>query len=222
MASPFRLETPIASGKAPTINGLEGCSKVKSGPAMTSESKPVDEKKQGKKPAEDSKDGKLSGAELKKKAKEEKAARRMKEKQGKQTPGQDTVSAGTPSVEQPVSNAGPSLQKPTTPGPKQHKRTGSANTNAPKQLPNRPAAPQAAAPPQTSKETTKRLALFSHLYGGPRRTTIAGAGKDVHPAVLSLGIQISNYTVCGSNTRCIAMLLAFRSVCVVINHFDAR
>lgn len=39
-----------------------------------------------------------------------------------------------------------------------------------------------------------------------------GVNKEVHPAVLALGLQMSTFTVCGSNARCVAMLLAFKKV----------
>lgn len=58
----------------------------------------------------------------------------------------------------------------------------------------------------------KRVAVFGHLYGQQRRTSIAGAGKEVHPAVLALGLQMREYEVCGSSARCLIMLLAFKRV----------
>jgi hypothetical protein len=62
------------------------------------------------------------------------------------------------------------------------------------------------------KQEDKNVAVFGHLYGQQRRTTIAGAGKEVHPAVLALGLQMRDYVVCGSNARCVATLLAFKRV----------
>lgn len=194
--------TSIAVGNASTTNG--STSSVKK-----SKPKSVDANKGATQSAVESNDGKLSNAELKKKNKEEKAARRAKEKQEKQGP------SDAPTPGQPVPNAPVVAQKPITSAQKQHQRTGSAGANTPKQIPLRHAEPQAVGPTAPSKDKSKRVALFSHLYSGPRRTTIAGAGKDVHPAVLSLGIQISNYTVIGSNARCVAMLLAFKKVFVV-------
>lgn len=66
-----------------------------------------------------------------------------------------------------------------------------------------------AAQPAVRKEN-KEVGLFSHLYSQPRRQTVEGTSKDVHPAVLALGFQMSSYTICGSNARCVAMLLAFK------------
>ena len=190
----------------------DGSSKPKSGPTPSPSTKLLGSKGKEEDLALESKDGKLSGAELKKKAKEEKMARRAKEKQGKQGAGQAAIPPETQLAEQGVPNVNGSTQKPPTAGPKQHKRTGSASANAPKQIPIRSTESQIAVTPPQSKEKLKRVAFFNHLYSGPRRTTIAGAGKDVHPAVLSLGIQISNYAICGSNARCVGMLLAFKKV----------
>jgi translation initiation factor eIF-2B subunit delta len=39
-----------------------------------------------------------------------------------------------------------------------------------------------------------------------------GASKDVHPAILALGLQYSSYAICGSTARMVAMLLAFKAV----------
>lgn len=107
---------------------------------------------------------------------------------------------------------GSQAQKKTTPESKQHKQTGSASANQHKQLPIRRAEQQATPAPQPPKKDSKRVSFFSHLYGSPGRTSIAGAGKDVHPIILNLGIRMSNYVICGSNARCVGMLLAFKKV----------
>jgi hypothetical protein len=65
---------------------------------------------------------------------------------------------------------------------------------------------------QKKKKDDKKVAVFGHLYGQQRRTTVAGAGKEVHPAVLALGLQLRDYVVCGSSARCVATLLAFKRV----------
>ena len=69
-----------------------------------------------------------------------------------------------------------------------------------------------ALPSKTPKHDGKKVALFGHLYGQPRNSTIMGAGKDIHPVVLALGLQMSSYVVCGSSARLVAMLLAFKRV----------
>lgn len=159
--------------------------------------------------AEISKDGQLTGKQLKEKAKAEKAERRAKEKAGQQ--GQPFVDLGSNRQGEPsqrrFSTTG--TAPPTLKG--QHKRTGSTSLNTQKGLPLRPTQH---APPivEEPRKENKNVALFDHLYGSPRRTSIAGASKDVHPAVLALGLQMRNYVICGSSARCVAMLLAFKRV----------
>lgn len=60
------------------------------------------------------------------------------------------------------------------------------------------------------KKDSQQVELFSHLYTQPRRHNIEGVSKDVHPAVLALGFQMSSYEICGSSARCVGMLLAFK------------
>ncbi len=193
------------------VNGIAEASQ--SNNVHEPEPQPLDTKQQSKDQLHESKDAKKSNAELKKKSKEEKAARRAKEKQGKQGAPADSSLAAPGPPDATTSSVKPSAQKPAVQGSKQQKRRDSASANSPKALPIRTAEAQAAAAPAPiPKEKAKRVVCFSHLYGPPRRTTIAGAGKDVHPAVLSLGIQFSSYVICGSNARCVAMLLAFKRV----------
>ena len=58
----------------------------------------------------------------------------------------------------------------------------------------------------------REVALFGHLYGCGRRITVDGAPKEVHPSILALGLKMSSYAICGSNARCVAMLIAFKLV----------
>ena len=153
---------------------------------------------------------KLSGAEQKKKAKEEKAARRAQEKQAKpQAILPDLKIPRKVETLEEVGRRGSAGAPPGTPiGKSHHKPTGSIQ----KSMPLRPAPPQTTTHTVQLKKDNKNVALFGHLYGLPRRTTIAAAGKDVHPAILALGLQMSNYVICGSNARCVATLLAFKRV----------
>lgn len=202
----------IESANKSVENGVTpqaATSTIENAPAPNGQFKTLKGSQQKAKPAEGSTDGKLSGKEMKEKAKAEKAARRAKEKASQQV--------------QPVSDLGLNKQgekgarRSSTAGTAppalkgQHKRTGSTSLNTQKGLPPRP--PQHTQPiPEEPKKENKNVALFDHLYGNSRRTTIAGASKDVHPAVLSLGLQMRNYVICGSSARCIATLLAFKRV----------
>ncbi|KAL6721757.1 hypothetical protein ACLMJK_000862 [Lecanora helva] len=170
-------------------------------------SKSVDKSEQKEKKDESSKDEKLSGKEKKERSKAEKAARRAKEKQGQQ--GQPVVNLGT--SEQPEQkNRRPSAT--ATPTSKvQHDRVN-AVTSSSQKLPIRSTQSHVSPIVEEAKKENKNVALLDHLYGLPRRTTLAGAGKDVHPAVLALGLQMRNYVICGSNARCVATMLAFKKV----------
>lgn len=152
-------------------------------------------------------DKKLSGAELKKLKQQEKAAKRaaQKEAQGSPAPSQSQSQPSTPKQQQSrdkapknASEKQSQASKPQAPKPHQHAAKARRGSETKKDSP-------AHAP-------IKQVRLFSHLYGQPRRHSLVGASKDIHPAVLALGLQISSYEICGSNARCVAMLLAFKSV----------
>ncbi|CAG8591843.1 1678_t:CDS:2 [Ambispora gerdemannii] len=53
----------------------------------------------------------------------------------------------------------------------------------------------------------------SNVSGGiSKGTNTASAPKEIHPAVLVLGLQFAEYKICGANARCIATLTAFKKV----------
>jgi translation initiation factor eIF-2B subunit delta len=147
---------------------------------------------------------KLSPAELKKRAKAEKQARRAGQKAG----------AGAPSQEKGSQSKESRQQKDYKPA----KDSAGGRDEKPKALPVRRRPSQPAAPPpkelkKEPKKDQKQAGLFfSHLYNQPRQQSVVGAHKDVHPAVLALGLQYSSYVVCGSTARMVAMLLAFKAV----------
>ena len=205
-----KMQTPSQDQERSTVSETKRQrAESKSVPENRERKKSQDGGKDVKSPQDSTKDSKPSGAELKKRAKEEKAARRAKEKQEKQPsiqPGapKQTQQAQTASSTAPMNDQGAPKQ-----GAKNHRRTGSMTANTQKQLPIRGSEPQAATVVPAPKKENKNVALFSHLYGQPRRTSMAGAGKDIHPAVVTLGLKMSHYIICGSNARCVAMLLAF-------------
>jgi translation initiation factor eIF-2B subunit delta len=152
----------------------------------------------GAKPTEDGAAKKLTGAELKKQKAAEKQARRAQVKAGS-APGQ----------------AGPSAKE----GQRQQKESKQASKDdksRPMPLRRRPSQSTAPVPPPQKKDVKKDLGklglFFGHLYNQPRQHSMVGASKDVHPAVLALGLQYSSYVVCGSTARMVAMLLAFKAV----------
>jgi translation initiation factor eIF-2B subunit delta len=151
----------------------------------------------------------LTPAELKKKAKAEKAARRAKEKLEREGPGGGAGPAGGA----PAASAAGSQPRPSA-TPKKNSVSGGSQKGQKAPPPRRGsgAIAQTGAAEQQKKKEDKSVAVFGHLYGQRRRTTIAGAGKEVHPAVLALGLQMRDYVVCGSSARCVATLLAFKRV----------
>jgi translation initiation factor eIF-2B subunit delta len=148
---------------------------------------------------------KLSNAELKKQAKAEKAARRAQAAQEKQSGAPNSSPSGPPGPGQGQKTEGLKVAK----GP-QHRRSGSSSGGS-QNLPIRGSAQKAPPVPALPKEEDKTVEFFRHLYK-PRTTTVAGASKEIHPAVLALGLQISSYTLCGSCARLVATLQAFKKV----------
>lgn len=150
----------------------------------------------------------LSPAELKKKAKADKAARRIREKLEKD--------GGAVGGTIPAPSIAAQARPPTTPK-KDAASTGSAQKGPRAQPPRRGSGPLAQTGSvlveQKKKKDDKKVAVFGHLYGQQRRVTVAGATKEVHPAILALGMQLMDYTICGSSARCVATLIAFKRVC---------
>lgn len=185
--------------KPPTMDGTsEPATQANGAPKPPPKAAPPEEKK-------------LSGKELKAQKQAEKAARRA-EKQTAPTP-----AAAGPSAPVPIqkgSQKQPS-KGPPTPGKAPAPAGTGPNPQAVLTVRNRrgstsaPAVKPVVAAP---KPKVKQVGLFGHLYGHPRRYGIEGASKDVHPSVLALGLQMSNYEICGSTARCVAMLLVFKSV----------
>lgn len=156
----------------------------------------------------------LSPAELKKKAKAEKTARRAKEKLEREGPAPAVGGA-------PAAGAGGSQARPSATSKKDGAPGGSQKGQRapPPRRGSVAAAQHGAAEQQKKRKEDKSVAVFGHLYGQQRRTTIAGAGKEVHPAVLALGLQMRDYVVCGSSARCVATLLAFKRVSLFPIHY---
>lgn len=162
--------------------------------------------------AEASGDKTLNPAELKKKAKAEKATRRAKEKLEREQGGAGAAGGPAP--------GGAQGRPPATPK-KDATGGGTLQKGQRAPPPRRGSGPvaQTGAAVEQQKKDDKKVAVFGHLYGQQRRTTVAGAGKEVHPAVLALGLQLRDYVICGSSARCVATLLAFKRVSFLITFF---
>lgn len=156
-------------------------------------------------------DDSLTPAERKAKAKAEKAARRAQK-----------VDGVAPAVNSSSASAGPHVQnnnaQAQAAGRRQHNRSGSTAAVDARNLPirgdQRSATPKStpdASPKKSPKDEGKTPEFFRHLYK-PRVDSIADASSLVHPAVLALGLQMGNYTICGSCARLVAMLQTFKRV----------
>lgn len=211
------------SAPASEVPAQQRQSEAPSNPSQPQPSKESGKSKKEKKEAKpkDTKDAtpatdgpeKLTGAELKKRAKAEKAARRAKEKSDREAGGAPAP-AGGPAGGGSGAGAGGAGQ-PATPKKGQPAGGSGAGGDKGRGLPRRPsgqASGQPSVAEQKKKAEEKNVAVFGHLYGQQRRATVAGAGKEVHPAVLALGLQMRDYVICGSSARCVATLLAFKRV----------
>ncbi|KKZ66980.1 translation initiation factor eIF-2B subunit delta [[Emmonsia] crescens] len=173
---------------------------------------------------------KLSGAELKKQAKAEKAARRAKEKAEREQPTGAAAGGGGSGKQQTNQSSskkgGPGSQaqknaEASGSGGKGHKQLGGGGGGGAATAIGRRGSIMNANTAELSRKKKreeemvgagKTVAVFGHLSLQKRRATIAGAGKELHPAILALGLQLRDYVVCGSSARCVAMLLAFKRV----------
>lgn len=176
----------------------------------------------GVSPAEAGKasDEKLSPAELKKRAKAEKQARRAAQKEQQEPNDSAATSSSAPAVQNATAEQTQPQSKQTSKkgavqqqkADSQDKRRESSTQSQQTALPTRRRFSHGGAQkdaPKACKEE-KRVELFSHLYSHPRRHTLEGTPKDIHPAVMAVGLQMSSYAICGSTARCVAMLLAFK------------
>jgi translation initiation factor eIF-2B subunit delta len=149
--------------------------------------------KDPKTPAADG-EKKLTGAELKAKAKAEKLARRAQTKAATVTPASSGGQAGGDA------KGGKSKQKQDGPQP-----AGGAKGQQGK---------QAVAPTPVVKDDKPAIPeCYSHLSMA-KRIKMTQADKDVHPAVLVLGQQMSAFALNDSTARLEAMLQALKKVCV--------
>lgn len=159
---------------------------------------------------------KLTGAQLKKQKAAEKAARRAEKVAQKGADAQaETVAAAAAS--KPDLQRRPSATKRESDTATHHKRTGSASgkpmpIRAGSQQQQQQQQSQTSAAPEKDKRQDKRVGMFAHLYPKEKKASLAGAGREIHPAVLALGLQLRDYVICGGNARCVATLLALKKV----------
>lgn len=141
---------------------------------------------------------KKSAAELKKQRQAEKQARRQQNK-----------ASGPPSAQR-GGPAKPQKEKPQKEKPQKEPKDDKRPLPT-RRRPSQPTIPVLKDPKKEVK-VPKRGLVFGHLYTQPRQHSVVGATKDVHPAIIALGLQYSSYVICGSTARMVAMLLAFKAV----------
>lgn len=196
-------ESPAANTSQTLSNGPSSSHTTKTEQSTQQDARPTTTQKA----VEVGSSAKLSAIELKKQKAAEKAARRADKVAQKGADAQQN----TPALPSAVAKQS---RRPSVGGKKDsadqshHKRTGSTQV---KQLPVRPQGPTQQLP-KTPEKLDKRVPMFAHLVPKGGRATLASAGREVHPAVLSLGLQLRDYVICGANARCIAMLLVFKKV----------
>jgi translation initiation factor eIF-2B subunit delta len=163
---------------------------------------------------------KLSGKELKALKVAEKQAKRAQKKGLAVAPSSAAEASSSASKsQQPKKEQKAAAQTKQAQGKAGGSGGGAGAGAAPgqKDIPHRTRRPSAVATPveklAPKQKTASKLQipLFGHLVQN-RRQGIMGSSKDVHPAVLALGLQMARYEVCGSTARVLAMLLAFKAV----------
>jgi|ERR1700722_2950275 len=149
--------------------------------------------------------GEPSGSQLQKPQKPTKAERRelhRAAKEGKQSGPQGSSSTSAKAPSTPVSasgmkkvtaKSGETFAKPSTSKPSKDSRDAASSV-----------------PADDREENSRGLRIFSHF--GLQKPVISVKG-DIHPAIIRLGLQFSEFKICGANARCIATLIAFKTVC---------
>ncbi|KAF9365757.1 hypothetical protein BGX34_008490 [Mortierella sp. NVP85] len=126
--------------------------------------------------------------ELQEKQKAEKAAR---------------VSAGLPASAKKAAQTQPNSG--FTPNPSKSLATSFPGAEAEKAI----AVAESTGQGKKRERLTKEIGLFAHL-DPPKFANTASAPKDLHPAVVNVGLQMAQFKICGANARCVATLNAFR------------
>ncbi|KAI0540206.1 hypothetical protein GGR58DRAFT_175163 [Xylaria digitata] len=145
---------------------------------------------------------KLSGAELKAKAKAEKQARRAQAKASK-----DAATGGAPAPASAGQSGHPAAESKGNKAKGKQDGTLPAGSGAA----GRATGPRGSIPTIPPKPENSIPECFGHLSMA-KRLPITQADKDVHPTVLTLGQQMATFAIDESITRLKATLLAFKKV----------
>ncbi|KAG0267026.1 hypothetical protein BG011_009774 [Mortierella polycephala] len=128
--------------------------------------------------------------ELQEKQKAEKAAR---------------ISAGLPASGKKAAQVLAQPSSGFSPNPSKSLATSFPGVEAEKAI----AAAESTGQTKRREKLTKEIGLFAHL-DPPKFANTATAPRDLHPAVVNVGLQMAQFKICGANARCVATLNAFR------------
>ncbi|KAL4241158.1 eIF-2B alpha/beta/delta subunits family protein [Abortiporus biennis] len=123
---------------------------------------------------------------------------------------QRAAKAAAKSAAGPAGNQGKGGAKPSAPPTPVPKKPGKSEA-----LPKPPLTPggrtkdRSASISEPAAGNARGLRIFSH-FGLPKPVSVAKG--DIHPAILRLALQFSNFKITGGNARCIATLTAFKTV----------
>ncbi|KAF9209350.1 hypothetical protein BGZ49_005044 [Haplosporangium sp. Z 27] len=115
------------------------------------------------------------------------------------------VSAGLPASGKKAAQVAAQPNSGFSPNPSKSLATSFPGAEAEKAI----AAAESTSQAKKREKLTKEMGLFAHL-DPPKFANTASAPKDLHPAVVNVGLQMAQFKICGANARCVATLSAFR------------
>ncbi|KAI7830565.1 hypothetical protein BC939DRAFT_483021 [Gamsiella multidivaricata] len=115
------------------------------------------------------------------------------------------VSAGLPASGKKAAQAAAQPNSGFSPNPSKSLATSFPGAEAEMAI----AAAESTAQTKRREKLTKEIGLFAHL-DPPKFANTASAPKDLHPAVVNVGLQMAQFKICGANARCVATMNAFR------------
>ncbi|KAI9287167.1 hypothetical protein BC943DRAFT_275178, partial [Umbelopsis sp. AD052] len=112
---------------------------------------------------------------------------------------QDRMAAGLPSSAKKASEQ------------EAHRKVASPKIGSTANTPQSPA-PDAEKQAKKQQKRLNEVPWLSHLDPPRKPNTASNTNKDLHPAVLALGLRFAEHKMVGSNARCVAMLLTFAKI----------
>ena len=103
----------------------------------------------------------------------------------------------------------------SSPAPKKLNKNAEASPKVPPATPKLKDVGRSTAVLELATGNQRGLRIFSHFGAQKRMSAIKG---DIHPAILRLALQFSEFKITGANARCIATLNAFKTVRATLLH----